>query len=203
MKKSRKANVERFRFIFFCSGLILSMLAIIFAFDIPVKSDFKATDEIEIEDDWEIAPESLAQKSRKRKEIKKPFRDKSQNKGYLVKPVERNIPDSKDESPVLDNFSPVVDDPFSKNEIADKFENTKEEILPPYAKFEVETGFPGGNAEMQRFIRKNFEYPDEVKNMTIDTTLYIKFVVREMEKLMESSLKTGHLIRALKKKLKE
>jgi len=67
--------------------------------------------------------------------------------------------------PISDNGKGVVEAP------------KKEESDEPFMKVEKEAEFPGGMAAWQRFLNKNFHYPDEAQNNEIQGTVVVQFIV--------------------------
>lgn len=53
----------------------------------------------------------------------------------------------------------------------------KQEEDLPFTKVEVDASFPGGMAAWQRFLNKNFRYPDDAQNNEIQGTVVVQFIV--------------------------
>jgi protein TonB len=72
-------------------------------------------------------------------------------------------------------FYPNTDVHWEKFEHAEQISNEQEE----FTVVEVMPEFPGGQAEMAKFLQKNIHYPDMAKEAGIQGKVYISFVVRK------------------------
>jgi protein TonB len=69
--------------------------------------------------------------------------------------------------PVSDAGKGVVEAPKKDDEDYDK----------TFTKVEIESEYPGGTAAWQRYLNKNFRYPDEAVNNEIQGTIVVQFIV--------------------------
>ncbi|HTI11428.1 MAG TPA: TonB family protein [Puia sp.] len=69
--------------------------------------------------------------------------------------------------PVSDAGKGVVEAPKKDDEDYDK----------TFTKVEIESEYPGGTAAWQRYLNKNFRYPDEAVNNEIQGTVVVQFIV--------------------------
>ncbi|HWK02067.1 MAG TPA: energy transducer TonB [Puia sp.] len=69
--------------------------------------------------------------------------------------------------PVSDAGKGVVEAPKKDDEDYDK----------TFTKVEIESEYPGGTAAWQRYLNKNFRYPDEAVNNEVQGTIVVQFIV--------------------------
>jgi len=55
----------------------------------------------------------------------------------------------------------------------------EEQVEPVYDFVEQPAEFPGGAAEMMKFVQKNIRYPEEAAEMHIEGRVYLKFVIKK------------------------
>lgn len=60
-----------------------------------------------------------------------------------------------------------------------------------FTPFEVAPKFPGGDEAMYEFLRKNIQYPERAKQIGIEGTVYIQFVVDEYGKIRFAKIARG------------
>ncbi|SRR5579871_2384318 len=104
----------------------------------------------------------------KDEEVKKEDKPPEQEKLEDTKIGTVNQEGQKDEgitAPPVDQGKGVVETP--KNDDEDKI----------FTKVEIESSYPGGDAAWQRYLYKNFHYPDEAQNNEIQGTVVVQFIV--------------------------
>jgi len=166
LKKLPEANLERKRFIFFQIGFIISLLAVLLAFEWTTKggNENNANEVlVSIEMDVEVMPEI-------QKEEPKP-----------PKPV-----------PYLPEFIPLVDNDV---ELTEELSYPDEARLQPTTYFkavelerepeeelvflpsEEMPEFPGGEASLKKFIAKHLQYPQAAIDEEIKGRVYVHFLI--------------------------
>ena len=164
-KKSRKADIERFRGLFFRFGMALSIILVIAAFKWTKEQEligFKIEDKFDVPEDIDIKLFSIEKEPVKiRQAVLKPVDDEqvvdSTNTDFL------NV-----ESKPTDSI-PLIPD-FGEN---DRFVDTLYEI----SLLESKPEFPGGNKEMYKFLKNNLVYPELERQMGIQGRVVVSFVV--------------------------
>lgn len=69
--------------------------------------------------------------------------------------------------PVEDQGKGVIDAPKPK----------EEDLNTPFLKVEIESSYPGGRPAWERFLNKNFRYPQDAQDNGIQGTVVVQFVV--------------------------
>lgn len=168
-KKNQKVDLEPHKSMFFKIGLILSLSAVLFAFE------WKKSDNIEtiiendgfngIDDPFEVIPT----KSTPPKPPSIPI-----SWGNL-----KVIPDGKAtfdigyvfEPDTLEvAYTPIVD--VVETGISDITDSAKVIV-------DFDAEFPGGIAAMRQFFSENITYPEEERKIGMEGTLYVKFIVEK------------------------
>jgi protein TonB len=104
----------------------------------------------------------------KDEEVKKEDKPPEQEKLEDTKIGTVNQEGQKDDgitAPPVDQGKGVVETP--KNDDEDKI----------FTKVEIESSYPGGDAAWQRYLYKNFHYPDEAVNNEIQGNVVVQFIV--------------------------
>ena len=163
-KKSKDANLENKKFVFFTVGLVMSASLILMAFqyesaDIAEKETVAKHQQLEEEFVFDIPEEEIIEE----------------------KPPAMTPPPVLDEIIIVDDD--VIIDDFDLTDIFDDVDTTDFEIdttieVEPIADFaEVEPAFPGGESAMMEWIQQNIEYPQLAVEMGEQGIVYCQFVV--------------------------
>jgi protein TonB len=182
-KKSKKANLERMRGIFFQIGMVISLTFVLLAFNWTTERSY--------DDDWmtlgeKIIDDDIAEvtiQKKKKQEIVKP---------KIIKPIEV-IPDDVE----------IEDDPYEIDaEVTDETENNLDNI--PEMEEEPEDGekviftpiqnppeFPGGERELLKFLSKNLKYPSMARDAGITGIVYVSFIVWKNGSVTDIAIKRG------------
>lgn len=166
LKKSKEANLENKKKVFFVVGLTMISAVVLMAFTATTaeiaekiaeeKKDNRVQDELV----FEIPPEQPEPPQQQEQAPPPPDLEK----------VEVVEDDEEIEKLDLDSFE---DEQLPTDD--EEEEEIKEEAIVDFA--EVDPVFPGGEVEMQKFIRDNFVYPELSKEMGEQGTVYVQFVV--------------------------
>jgi periplasmic protein TonB len=171
--KSHKANLDEKRFVFLEVGVIITLVIVFFAFNIKsykkLNTDILFTPKAEITE--EIVPVTIQQT----KELPPPP-PKQVTKIRIVEDnieVESNIDIDvdADQSTVIEKYVPYVP-PVAKEE-----EEIKEDQV--FVVVESMPSFPGGNAELLKYLNSNLKYPALAKEMGISGRVFVSFVVEK------------------------
>jgi periplasmic protein TonB len=167
LKKSKDADLERKRIVFGSVGLAMVSAMVLMAFTmetvIPAEKIALAEEKKKKEDEliFEMPPEQAPP----------PEQQETAPPPPTLEVVEVVEDDEEIEELDLTDFE----------EEADPIDDEEEEVEiidEPIVDFaEVEPAFPGGEAEMIRFIQQNVEYPELSREMGEQGTVYIQFVV--------------------------
>jgi len=170
-KKSKRADLESKKSIFFQIGLIvaLGLTLVAFEWESPVK-------QIVIDTQWEAVNEDVVIKNTI-------FVDRKPAPKPVLAPVIR----------IVDNNTSITQDLILDTEIKPD-ENQPEYIVPvpvhleeenslaeeiPFVAVEKMPEFPGGINALREFLAKNTDYPDAAKETGIQGTVYLYFVVEK------------------------
>ncbi|HEX4372678.1 MAG TPA: TonB family protein [Puia sp.] len=118
----------------------------------------------------------------KDEEVKKEDKPPEQEKLEDTKISNINQEGQKDEgitAPPVDQGKGVVETP----------KNEDENMI--FTKVEIESFFTGGDAAWQRFLYKNFHYPDDAINSEIQGTVIVKFVVDKEGNISDVQAESG------------
>lgn len=179
-KKSKHADEERMRGIFFKLGLICSMTVVILAFtwssrdskDISLQDNFNYAEAEEITDvTW--------QKPQKPLVINNP----------VLKIVSRTVPFDSN----LQNLFRVDVKP-TDSIVFDFPEDTAEVDYDPYGFIPLEKRpeFPGGEIELARFLKANIVYPEPERSYDVQGVVVVAFVVEK-----DGSLSDIHVVKSV------
>lgn len=180
-KKTKKANLERFRTIFFQIGTVLTLAAILVAFEWNSTVKLKNMDYNKIIwDDTEVLPPVTMPKAEV-KEVKPP------NFEFVV--VKDNI-DTDFDSDLLDILAGLEDNENSFNiDFERREDDVKEE---PILRAEIMPKFQGKDLSSFRdYIAKNVIFPEQAKQTGISGTVYASFVVDKTGKVVDVNIIRG------------
>ena len=167
-KKSKQANLEKKRGIFFQIGLILVLIILILAFERGTRDGgIKDLGQV-VGVDMDVEMVSIAT-------IKKPTPHRNKQNSQVFKIVNNDEKINSNEELELHIFDEIPDDWLEIPEIEENEEeiNTCTDVF--YA--EVMPKFPGGNIALKQYIINNIEYPILAQENDIQGMVYVKFLV--------------------------
>lgn len=188
-KKNATANLERKRTIFFELGLVVALALVFFAFewsttkidlDVPTSSFIT-----QVEVDY--VP------------ITRPEEPK------IEQPKPEPIPEPKPQIEIVDNTVETNSDPdnfnsegegnviFDPGFVEDKKDEIVDDvdIIVDLYKLSEQPGFPGGEAEMFRYIVDNMVYPEDAIDADIEGRVFVSFVVNKKGKVTDVEIERG------------
>ena len=174
-KKSRKADLEKRRILFFEMGLVLSLALTLTAFE-----KIGGREGTVLPDDWNFIPEeteTVIPTTPEKPELPPPPATKFSNDFKLV---DNNVDLTEDLTPIDqlgdDYYDGIIDldDPVVESDVPETIV-----IDVP----EVEPSFPGGEEALYAFISNAISYPDQAKRAGIEGTVIVEFVVEPDGKL--------------------
>lgn len=173
-RKTEKADLESKRTLFIEIGLVVSLAITLFAFEWK-KYDIQKV-EIEQRQDIEVMEEIVLQTEQKEKtpppkQIQASTTILNVVKNDIEIETEIIIDVEVDEDLEIEEYIPI--------EIEEE-EIVEEEI---FMIVENQPEFPGGEAELYKFIRDNVKYPQLAKETGIQGTVYVQFVVEKDGKI--------------------
>jgi periplasmic protein TonB len=105
--------------------------------------------------------------------------------------VEENLVSQDDLTAKPSNEAPPTEEEFAPKE--EKKQVIEQEVKPePFTVVEEMPGFPGGDAEMYKFITTTIKYPEEAKELGIQGKVFVNFVVEP-----DGSISDVRLIRGI------
>lgn len=179
-KKSKKADLENKRGVFFLFGLLISLGIVLLAFqwNTPPK-------EITVLENAKYVPDDVLfitrTKNEEKKELPKPF---------TLPAFELVSNDSQtDENPDLFTTDPADEFPLDFNELvltSQQKNVEKEEEIVDFA--EVMPEFPGGVLSLQKFIANAVKYPVIAQENGIQGKVFVSFVIDEFGNVTNAKL---------------
>ena len=180
-KKTTKANLENKKNVFFQAGLMLALILVLAAFEWKtyVEKDFRPSNAIPI-DPTEII------------DITKPEPIKPEP----PKPITQNLIETPDDFPedtvdinIESNKHIFHEYVYEKPELPeDKHSGESDE---PFIWAEDMPEFYGGEDALYRFLGKNIQYPKLAKEIGIQGTVYVTFIVEKDGSISNASLIRG------------
>lgn len=181
-KKSKKANLENKRIIFLQIGVIVTLAAIIYAFEwAPVEIETKPFGPLNVQ--YEPLPDPIV--IRDQPKIEKP---KPKPVAILdIKPYDtkEDIPDLMVETIANQNDSvPVYEIPLKDPE-------EDPDIPQMIGMVQHKPEYPGGEEAMRRFIANNIKYPRSLADIGISGTVYVKFIINRKGQVADIEIVRG------------
>ena len=179
-KKSKKANLENKKNLFFLIGLVLALSTVLYAFEWKIQE----TNSVIVLGSTDIGPDEFIFIPRtpvEKREIPKP----------VIQIPDFEIVDDATEVDEIDVFSSEPDDiiPFDFNKlIFQTVENNhdKEEEIINFA--EIMPEFPGGERALLSYLARNVKYPVIAQENGIEGRVYVSFVVDEEGNIFDVGL---------------
>ena len=173
-KKSRKADLEKRKILFFEMGLAFSLALTLTAFE-----KIGGWESTTLPDDWYAIPEEIetvTPTTPEKPELPPPPATKVTNNFQLV----------DDHVEILDDITPLdyFDDTYSDLvEVDDPTDETDvpEDIIIDVA--DEDPSFPGGDEALYSFITNNVTYPKKAKEIGLEGTVWVEFVVEPSGKI--------------------
>lgn len=166
-KKSKKANLENFRTLFFQIGTIITLAAILFAFEwnSTVKIDELESNGISWSDTEELPPVTMPKPEIK--EVKPP--------SFEIEIIDDHKKIDFEED-IHDIFKGIEEyDPISVDDFDDDIESVNED---PLIIAEIMPTFQGKDLSSFRdYVAKNVVFPERAKETGVSGTVYASFVV--------------------------
>ncbi|PLW93191.1 MAG: energy transducer TonB [Marinilabiliales bacterium] len=166
-KKDKKQNLERFKTMFFQVGLLLTLAAVLFAFEWKsVESDESNGFDVQLPPD--IIPETVITiEKKKEKEIQR---------------QDLEITDDEEECEDLD-----IDAEFNEDEALDDFdyEDIEDEYVEPDDDNSVilipgiMPEFPGGEEALFLYLGNNIKYPRAAREIDLQGTVILQFIIEK------------------------
>ena len=178
-KKSKQANLEKKRGLFFQIALILVLIILILAFERGTR-DGSAKDLGQVVGvDMDVEMVEIAR-------IKKPKPKKEKQKKQEFEIVENDVEIDKNDEFELHIFEEIPDDWLEIPEI----EEIKEEEYTCTDVFYAEQmpRFPGGEEALKQYIINNIEYPIIAQENDIQGKVYVKFLVTRKGEVQKAQI---------------
>ncbi len=164
-KKSKKANLENYRTLFFQIGIILILSAILFAFE--WKSEVRLEKLTAMNTSW-IDVEDLPPVTRPKVEIPK----KVEAPVFVITPDEFDVPEF---DPEIFSSEIGVDEPFEIPDFGDIEDPVDDD---PFIVAEFMPTFNGKDRKYFRnYIAENIKFPPDAIENGISGTVYVSFIV--------------------------
>ena len=181
IRKTKKANLENRRGIYFQIGVIIALSLVLLAFEWRTaeseKIDLMLNRDILIED--EISEITI---HKKKPEMPKP---------KIIRPI-IEVKDEIEVDEEIEISSEVTDKTFNETEFIIEDENDEQHEEPTFFAIpEIHPDFPGGFVAMQKFIKDNLKYPQAAREAGISGTVYIEFVVWNDGSIRKVAVKRG------------
>ncbi len=184
-KKTVKGDLEKRRNTFFVIGLVL-VLGLVYvsfelfatqdtaaAFALPEEEFIEVMDEDVIATDAPPPPETPQQQQ--------------QQQEFILNVVEDNIAVTNDW-----DFSNEFDENFVIEEyVPIEIVEEETELPPPVAFAEKMPEYPGGQAEMYKFLQDNIQYPESARTNQIQGVVLVEFVVERDGKVSNVEVKAS------------
>lgn len=182
IKKSNKANLENKRGLFFQIGLILSLAAVLAAFEWKTAKTYEINDYSGQMIDIDEMIDITTQEEKEKVEIKPKVEP------IAFKEVGNDIEDDD-----LDFTSEVDEDTYNDLNIEipeDGNEETEEPVI--FTVVEEMPSFPGGEKAMKEYLYNNLVFPKFANEAGISGTVYVSFVVSK-----DGSVKNAKVLRGI------
>ncbi len=173
-KKTEKADLSRKSSLFLTIGLFVSLILVITAFEWRFYDDGALADLGQVTDNFE---EMLDIPQTEQPPPLPPV---------IQQPEIIEVPDEEEIEEDLD-FN--LDVEITEDEVIEELifdEEIEEEVAEEIFRIvEQQPTFPGGNAALYAFIRKNMKYPPSARRMGVEGKVYVQFVVDQKGKVTE------------------
>jgi protein TonB len=181
MKKTKKANLENKRTMFFQIGFVVSLALVLLAFE---WTTVRSNEKLVILDDGLKMDNEYHKVEWKKEKIKMP--KVNIPKKIEIVDDETDVDDENLEIQIEVDINSVNGDPI---DFGDDTEETEEPMIFTIAEQMPE--FPGGLAAMLAFLKDNIKYPSVARDAGIQGTVYIQFIVNEEGKIVDPFINRG------------
>ncbi len=169
VKKSEKANLEKYRTSFTLFGLVVALAITLFAFNYKTYDHQKieVSQNAMLDDEEDVVLQTERQKP--------PPPPPPPQQTTVIKIVEDDISvdDDLNIDAETDNDEEIEDQPITDEEESD----TKEDEI--FVFVEDQPTYPGGDKARLEYLRNNIKYPEMAKESGIQGTVYVTFVVEK------------------------
>ncbi|NLA24564.1 MAG: energy transducer TonB [Bacteroidales bacterium] len=191
VKKSPKADLEKHKLLFMQIGLVVALVIVLAAFEYKTSNtSLSVLGNLAVEDMMEEEIENTFQDE----EIPEPEPEPEDLEEIQDVIEEINI--VEDDVKVDDKFdfsSETSERDKAQTTIRDFFEEEEEEEVEPisFAVVEQKPEFPGGEAELLKYIAQNTKYPEIAKENGIQGRVFVQFVIGADGSVTRVSLARG------------
>ncbi|MFY0592900.1 energy transducer TonB [Roseivirga sp.] len=199
LKKYKSSDHSKFRTLFLCIGLCVSLLIIFLAFE--TKAQYAPGDiprPYEVHTEWiPVIPRTEFPK----KKIPKKIKPLSKPKSFTIstEPIQEIL--SKEVKAML--VDQVLEEPvFEIEEFIETYEGPGIE----FEDIQKQASFPGGNTEWSKFLRNNIKYPKLAQRSGIEGKVFLSFYINAEGMISDIKVERGigggcdeEAIRVLKK----
>lgn len=170
IKKNPKADLQKYKLIFFLIGMVFSLGFVLTAFEWESASGTVEVIEMSADILEEDLTEITRQEEQKPEEIKvKPQPTQVAEKLVIVDDEEEDGDDDMDFDADTDESDAIVLD-----DVEEEIEEIKIFVI-----VEKMPEFPGGDIALRKFIGKNVKYPNIARENNIQGKVYVRFVVTD------------------------
>lgn len=178
IKKNPKYDLENYRQLFLNVGLIVSLLAVIIAFEWKTYDRGEGMDLGTIEDNFEDLLEIP------------PTEQPPPPPPVIQQPEIVEVPDEEE---IIEEIEIELDIEFEEETIIEEiiFEEPEEEVDEIFTIVEDQPEYPGGINEFYKFVANNMRYPVQARRMGIEGRVFVQFVVQKDGSLQEIQVIKG------------
>lgn len=179
IKKSPKANLEKFKILFVAMSFILSLGAIIYAFEKQSSTEVVsfASEEVEAEEEMLI--------TRQDEKIEPPEQPKEQQQQQTLEIIDI-VEDNADIEEQDFNF-----EEYSEDDEVDIEEEEEVEEDKIFIHVKNMPEFPGGTLALRKWIGKHVNYPAVARENGIQGTVYLRFEVKKNGQVGQVQMQKG------------
>jgi len=170
IKKNPKADLQKYKSIFFLVGMVLSLGIVLAAFD--YESSSGSVDIIDA--DGAIIEEDMAEITRQNE----PEPEKIENKPQPTQVAEKFLVVDDDED-LGDEEMDVNANVNESDAIVVNTDEEKDEEVEVFVIAEKMPEYPGGDLGLRTFIAQNVKYPNIARENDIHGKVYVRFVVNK------------------------
>jgi len=179
--KSKKADLENKRSLFFQIGLIVTLIAVFMAFE------YKSYDKLTIDDVYRMVDNTVEETIPVTVQEVEPLPvPPTPNRTIVVVDDQEETSDAPvidataDQTTAIPYFEPIIDD---EPPIIDDVPIAIPQHMPE---------FPGGLSQLYTFIGKNIKYPQLAKETNIQGTVFLNFIVEK-----DGSISNVNILRSI------
>jgi protein TonB len=181
-KKSKDANLENKKFVFFTVGLVMVSSLVLMAF----KYETADVDEKVVQDLNPVMEEEYVFELPPEEEVIEEEPETAPPPPVIIDDVV--VVDDEEDVDDFD-FSDIDDEDPCLDCDDDDDDDIEEEEIVPFA--EIEPSFPGGEKAMAEFIRDNIKISDMDSEIGTGGTIYVQFVVNKNGSIEQTTIARG------------